>query len=375
MAGSGRQRYWTLNGDFLALKPTGVPRYARETTLALDALIGEGHPLAEGLSLDIVAPRTAIDLSLRAIPIRVVAEFDKPRLPQFWAQFQLPRHVKGGLVSFCNLAPVAISRHIVCIHDLHTRIMPGSYGRGFRLAHRLILPALGRTARRVTTVSGLSRDHLVEYAVAPREKIVVTYNGADHTLRWRPEASTLAFGPRPFVLCLGQDQAYKNMELVWRIAPQLDELGLDVYMAGNIGEDVLRSYGGEWPTNLRRLGRISDDDFAKALKSTVCFLFPSRIEGFGLPAVEAMSLGCPVVAADAACLPEICGEAALYAAPNDQRAWVDAVRRLLFSDGLRDSLIKHGYSQAGLYRWRTIAETYLKLMAEIDGLSLEPNPF
>lgn len=359
-------RHWTINGDFVALKPTGVPRYAREVTLALDALLTEGHPLAEGLSLDLVAPRAADDLLLKNIPVTVVPEFNKPRLPQVWAQLQLPRHVKGGLVSFCNLAPVAKANHIACIHDLHTWLYPQSYGRGFRLAHRLILPLLGRRARHITTVSSLSRGHLIEHRVAPAEKIVITYNGADHAARWNADRSSLDIGARPFVLCLGQNQPYKNMKLIWRMAPALDAAGLDVYMAGNISAETLQSYGGEKPANLRLLGRVSDDDLAKAFRSAVCFLFPSKIEGFGLPAVEAMAHRCPVIAADAPCLPEICGNAALYAGPDNEAAWLDGIAKLRSDTSLREAVIERGVEQAGRYTWRGIAEIYLQLMATPD---------
>jgi glycosyltransferase involved in cell wall biosynthesis len=366
---TGIARIWTLNGDFVGLKPTGVPRYAREVSLALDALIGENHPLTEGLSVDLVAPRAPEDLPLRHIPIRVVPEYSKPRLPQLWVQLQLPRHAKGGLVSFCNLAPITKKRHIVCIHDLHTWIRPESYGRGFRLAHRLILPLLGRRAHSITTVSSLSRDHLIEHGVAPAEKITVTYNGADHAARWDADASRLEIGHRPFVLCLGQNQHYKNMELVWRIAPALDALGLDVYMAGTISRDVLRAYGGEQPANLRLLGRIGDNDLAKAFRSALCFLFPSRIEGFGLPAIEAMSWGCPVVAANAPCLPEVLGEAALYAGPDDAAGWVETIDRLRSDPALQREMSVRGRMRAARFTWRGIAECYLRLMADADGVA------
>ena len=366
-------RLWTINGDFVALKPTGVPRYAREVTLALDRLVSEGHPLTEGLVLNLVAPREPQDLSLRNTAVRVVPEFDKPRLPQVWVQLQLPRHVQGGLLSFCNLAPVLNRRHIACIHDLHTWLQPESYGRGFRLAHKLILPLLGRRARHITTVSSLSRDHLIQYGIASADKITVTYNGADHATRWDAARSAVEIGPRPFVLCLGQNQHYKNVKLVWRIAPALDALGLDVYMAGNISAEILNSYGGDPPPNLRLLGRIGDDDLAKAFGSALCFLFPSRIEGFGLPAVEAMTCGCPVIAADAPCLPEVCGEAALYAGPDDPAAWITAVGRLNGDSDFRERLIEQGHAQAARYSWRGIAEIYLRLMAEVDGIaSLRP---
>ncbi len=367
-AANGSERRWTINGDFVALKPTGVHRYAREVTLALDALAGEGHPLTDRLNLEIVAPRGAPGLPLAHIPLRIVREYAKPRLPQVWAQLQLPRHAPGGLLSFCNLAPVAVKRHIVCIHDLHTLIRPESYGRGFRLAHRVILPMLGRSAAAVTTVSGLSREHLIAHRIAPPGKITVTYNGADHAARWDPSAATIIPGQRPFVVCICRNQPYKNMQMILAIAPALDAMGLDVYLAGSDAPDVRGSFGEEQPPNIRLLGRIGDDDLAWAFQNALCFLFPSRIEGFGLPAVEAMMWGCPVIAADAPCLPEVCGEAALYAGPDDCEGWIEAVRRLRDDTGLRRGLIGKGCARARRYSWRRIAEIYLELMAKLDRL-------
>jgi glycosyltransferase involved in cell wall biosynthesis len=360
------RRRWAINGDFVTLKPTGVARYATEVTAQLDALIAEGHPLTRGLDLELIVPRE-FATPFANLPTRLVREFSHPRLPQFWVQLQLPFHVKGGLLSFCNLAPVAVKRHIVCIHDLHTRLMPESYGRLFRLAHRAILPLLGRRAARITTVSTLSREHLVEYGVAPRTKIIVTHNGSDHTKRWDPDRSRLAMKPtRPFVLCLGRPQKYKNVQLLVRLAPLLDQMGLDLWMAGEIDMSALCKEGAYVPSNIRLLGRISDDDFAKALSLALCFLFPSRIEGFGLPAIEAMALGCPVVASTAPCLPETCGDGALYADPDDTDGWIRWIAKLKADGALRRRVIDLGHAHAAAYSWRAIAEHYLALMAELD---------
>jgi glycosyltransferase involved in cell wall biosynthesis len=362
-------RGWTINGDFLALRPTGVARYAREVTLALDALMAEHHPLTHGLQLALVAPRQPVgDLGLRSIPVRVVREYSRPRLPQFWVQAQLPFYVRGGLLSFCNLAPVAVRRQIVCIHDLHTRLMPQSYGRGFRWAHRLILPVLGHRATAITTVSNFSRDHIAGFRVAPSEKIAVTYNGSDHVARWNPARSSIDLGQRPFVFCLGQSQRYKNAELLLNLAPALDRMGLDLCMAGDLEPAFLDRFVPQRPSNLRLLGRVSDDDLAKALSQALCFLFPSRIEGFGLPAVEAMALGCPLIASTSPCLPEVCDDAALYADPEDAESWVCAIRQLCNEDGLRRRLIEKGRARAKTFSWRAVAEAYLCLMADIDSI-------
>jgi glycosyltransferase involved in cell wall biosynthesis len=346
-----------------------VARYAREVTLALDALISEGHLLGCDLEIDLVVPRPLSEpLHLDAITVRVVPEFNRPRLPQFWVQAQLPLHVPGGLLSFCNLAPVALKRQIVCIHDMHTRLMPSSYGRRFRWAHRVIFPVLGRRAARVTTVSQLSRRHIVEFGIAPEENIVVTYNGSDHAKRWDASKSTLAVDRgRPYVLCLGRrDQEYKNMGLLAKLAPQLEAMGLDLWMPGDVDEAALLRHVHEVSANIVLLGRIGDDDFKKALEGALCFLFPSRIEGFGLPAIEAMASGCPVVASTSPCLPEVCENAALFAHPDDVAGWAENVRLLMLSPDLRESMVKKGHARANSYSWRVIAAKYLELMMQVD---------
>jgi len=362
------RRPWTINGDFVTLQPQGVARYAREVTVALDELMSEEHPLTHGLDIEILAPRPpSQSLELKRIGFRILPEFNKPRLPQLWVQMQLPRHVEGGLISFCNLGPVRVPRHIVCIHDLQTRLVPESYSLPFRLAHHLILPMLGRRAEYVTTVSGLSSNLLTQYKVVPAEKIVVTYNGADHASRWREDSGEVNFNfNRPFALCIGRRESHKNIDLLLRLAEPLDRLGVDLVMVGSLEPAFLEQSGHAKAKNLHRVGRVSDNDLAALLSRALCFLLPSRMEGFGLPAVEAMVRGCPVVASTSPCLPEICDAAALLADPDDDDAWVAAVRDLLDNPELRIRLSCAGRNRAAAFSWRKIALTYLSLMQESD---------
>jgi glycosyltransferase involved in cell wall biosynthesis len=360
------KRLWTVNGDFTSLKPAGVARYAMEVVRALDTLAAEGHPLTHGLDMTLVVPAEPQELALRNMGVKIVPEFRSPRMPQFWVQMQLPWHVRGGLVSLCNLAPVTIGRHIACIHDLHTFTMPESYSPGFRRAHKLILPLLGQRARFITTISEHSRSQLIQYRVARPEKIVVAYNGADHAARWDATKSNFEIGFRPFALCLGQRQKYKNIELVLKIATALDAMGLDIYITGDFDAEELPLPPEGLPRNVRFTGHLTDEGLAKALDGAVCFLFPSRSEGFGLPAVEAMARGCPVVASSAPSLPEICGEGALYAAPDDAGSWIDAVRRLCGDEYFRRKQAAKSRERAKRYTWRGVAEVYLELMHRID---------
>jgi len=358
-------RAWTINGDFTLNAADGVKRYATEVTRALDSLVGEGHPLARGLDLSLIVPAPIEDPDLHNIPVRVVPEFRRPRLPQVWCQLQLPRHVSGGLLSFCNLAPVAIKKQIVCIHDMQTRLQPESYGAGFRLAHRVVLPLLGRRCFAITTVSDQSAADLVRFGIAGTDKIAVTWNGADHARAWRPEKARVRF-LRPYVFGYVRPQAHKNAELFWKIASGLDAMGLDIVLSGSIGHDDLARFG-QVPGNVRLVGRLNDDEVAAALKGAVAFLLPSRAEGFGLPVVEAMIWGCPVVASDIPALRSVGGEAALYADPEVPQAWTTAVGKLAARDEIFVLKRSLGRVRAQAFSWRRIAERYLELMARADG--------
>ena len=359
-----QQRRWIINGDYLGLPTGGIARYGREVVAALDEALGEGHPLTAGLDLRIVAPRPPTPTPpLRHIPVQVLPEW-RPRLPQVWVQMQLPRRVDDSLLSFCNLAPVRLRRQIVCVHDLQTFTTPQSYGRLFRLAHRVILPRLGRAAAAITTVSDISKQQIDTLGVASADKITVAYNGADHALRWRPDRASLDWtSGRPFVFGIARREAHKNAALFLGLAAPLEALGIDLVLAG---DGAAEAFGPSPPPNVRLVGRIGDDDLGAAFGHALCFLFPSRAEGFGLPAVEAMTCSCPVIAATSSCLPEVCGSAALYADPDNPDIWVDAIRILQAQPHLRNRLIEAGLVRARRYTWSAVAETYLRLMLEVD---------
>ena len=142
---------------------------------------------------------------------------------------------------------------------------------------------------------------------------MVIYDGYEHVLEWKADRSALDGMdlPRPFVLLVGSKSPHKNVAVIYSIAADLAVKGIHVLVAG--GEDAnvyARDHAGQLPPNVKYLGRVDDNDLAFLYQNALCLAFPSRTEGFGLPALEAMALGCPVVSSDAASLPEVCGEAA-----------------------------------------------------------------
>jgi glycosyltransferase involved in cell wall biosynthesis len=359
-------RRWSVNGRFLTRNATGVDRYAREILNAIDVLIGEGNPLAAGLTLDILCPAGLVEVSPFAnIPIRPL-----PRAPgHLWEQFILPSYIRGGLLSLCNTGPLILNRQIVCIHDLNSRIAPESYGFMFRAVYRVLVPALGRRAAQIVTVSRFSQKTIERFDIRAADEITVIHDGYEHVLGWNPDRSRLigADLPNPFVLLVGSKAPHKNVTIIYSIAAELSARGIHLVVAG--GEDprvYARQHRGPLPPNVRHLGRVNDDDLAYLYRNAFCLVFPSRTEGFGLPVLEAMALGCPVISSDAASLPEVCGEAALYASPDDAAAWLAAIGRMASEPLLRERLVVAGPKRAKMFSWREGAKKYLELMIALD---------
>jgi glycosyltransferase involved in cell wall biosynthesis len=360
------ERSWSINGRFLAHPVTGVQRYAREIVRALDQLVSERHPLAAHANIELLVPPGAPQIpGLRAISQTHIGSLGG----HLWEQTVLPAHVKGGLLSLCNVGPLAISKQIVCIHDLNTRAYPQSYSLAFRALYRTLIPALGARARAIATVSDYSASQLTAHRIARRSEILVIPNGHEHTLSWqtnRPHATPAACNDT--IVLLGSPAPHKNARIVLSLAPQLAELGLKIAVVGASDARVFGESGTvARAPNIDWLGRIADEQLAELLQQAFCLAFPSYAEGFGLPPLEAMAVGCPVVVSDRCSLPEVCGEAALYANADDSGSWLDAFRRLQAETGLRERMILAGRSRARRFNWRHSAALYLKAMAGIDG--------
>lgn len=359
------KRHWSINGRFLTQPTTGVQRYAGEIVRALDTLLAEDP---QGLEVELLVPHgTEATLPLRNIAVRPVGRLSG----HLWEQVSLPSQVRGGLLSLCNTGPVALDRQIVCIHDLNTRLCPQSYTPAFRLLYRTLIPALGRRAAAISTVSEYSAAELVRFGVCRADKLFVAPDGHEHIRRWAPEGapSVSAFSGEDTIVLLGSRAPHKNTDLITGMADRLALAGLRLAVVGGSDARVFGAGKGcAAACNVALLGRLSDDELAALLRNCLCLAFPSLVEGFGLPPLEAMALGCPVVVSDRASLPEICGDAALYASPDDADAWFGCFMKLAANPALRRRVIERGLTAAGRFSWLASAERYLQAMAAMDGV-------
>lgn len=348
---------WAINGRFVTQRMTGVQRYAHEIVAALDEWLA--HDRAAGLALRLVVPPTAEPMpSLARIGI-CRTRFGSGHA---WDQFVLPLYARSGLLSLGNFGPVISPKHIVCIHDANTFVCPESYSRAFRLAYRGLLPWVGRRARRVATVSRFSADMLEKYGVCRGDKIFIAPNGHEHVLRWdatRARLPLLDRLERPYVLLLGSRAKHKNIDVVLDQARALDQAGIDVVVVGGASSIFAAGESVAYQSNIHDAGYVGDDELAALYESALCLVFPSKTEGFGIPPLEAMTLGCPVISSNAASLAEVGGDAVVYVDPDDGAGWREAIIGLSANVDLRMTLAAKGRQRAALFSWKRSAEIYL----------------
>lgn len=282
-------------------------------------------------------------------------------------------HVQYTAPPFCP-APV-----VATIHDLAFEHLPETFTRRGSLQLKLTVRRTARRAARIATVSEYSRQDLLRtYRLAP-EKVVTTYNGIEPHFTAQPRAADEAaqvrqrFGiARGFLLAVGSLQPRKNLERLIRtyarlrreqpdFAPQLVIVGRKLWLAESIFAEVSRQ---PWASDVILTGYVGDDDLPALYRTASAFVYPSLFEGFGLPPLEAMACGTPVITSNISSLPEVAGSAALLIDPLNEQELAAALQRILNDQPLRARLRAEGVRQAAKFTWRDAAEKTLQLYRE-----------
>ena len=355
-----------FNGKFLRAAPTGVHRVAMELVNGMAQLQAEGAPEVAGLDMAIWFPADgAANARAIALPAQRVLS---PTTGRLWEQVTLPL-VKGNrtLVNLCNVGPVLSRDAVTMIHDAQVHITPASYSRGFRWWYQVIQPRLARRNRMILTVSEFSRQAIADAGLCAIDKIHVVHNGVDHVLREPADPAVLdrlGCGRRPFVLALANTQEHKNLALLLAAFASPDMAGIDLVLFGSASREDLSARGLFAPGNVLLAGRVSDAELRALMEAALCIAFPSTTEGFGLPPLEAMLLGCPAIVAPCGALPEVCDAGALYAAPDDPEAWRRQIHLLADAPDIRETWRNLGRQQAAAFTWRRASLRLAELLRQ-----------
>lgn len=352
-------RNFAVNARFLTRPASGVDRVAIEliSALAMRADIGRLvllHPVGNQLHLGWLDKLS--DSARDKIKLHPLGRLRG----HLWEQIELVRAQSDmPLLSLCSTGPVLRRNQVVMIHDAQVWDVPKSYSMAFRLAYSVLLPILARTARDVLTVSEFSSERLQKLKIAPRYKPKVILNGADHVIRISPTPDTLTrYGLEhgSYFLAIGSLAPHKNLQLLLEAASARPSGSPELIVVGGGDRSVFAGSRLDSIKGGRFIGRISDGELRALYGGAVSLVFPSLTEGFGLPAVEAMLCGCPVIATTGGAVPEVCGDAAFYVDPLDRLGWSAAMERIAEDADLRQDLSFRGLAHAQKLSWSNAAD-------------------
>jgi glycosyltransferase involved in cell wall biosynthesis len=357
-------RRLAINAKFLTAGRTGVHRVAEQLIRQLAENLDEFTGLFQKQP-ELVAPTNLRRTTYSIFNVDRRGVFRG----QLWEQLDLPRLTGADLLlNLYNLGAMSAASAITMIHDAQVFSTPSSYEPSFGRWYRGVQPVLGRRHSRILTISNYAVSELVRFGVAARERIAIVPNGVDHLLAVKPDQQIidrLGLQKHGLVVGLANVQPHKNIRLLIRAfpAPELADLKL-VLVGGVLRKDFERVC--PVSSNVIFAGRVRDEELRALLEAALCIGFPSTTEGFGLPPLEGMTLGCPAIVAPCGALPEVCGTAAIYADASVPEEWVSAIVRLRDDMDFRIRYVSSGRTQASLYTWKRAGRALVEM---IEGLA------
>jgi glycosyltransferase involved in cell wall biosynthesis len=238
------------------------------------------------------------------------------------------------------------------------------------MVHNTLLRALVNRVASIMTVSEFSAAEIRErYRI--RNRIVVGREGWSHCVAHGDEAAILrrrGLTPGRYLLLVGSIKPNKNLDVVGRALAAKPDLPWTVAVVGAKDARIFKDTK-QAPQNLHYLGFVPDEELGVLYKHAAWFLFPSIYEGFGLPALEAMANGCPILAARAASLPEVCADAAIYFNPHDELALAQLLESLPERTEERGRLLENAAARLSHYTWSANARILLDEIVMCVGLS------
>jgi glycosyltransferase involved in cell wall biosynthesis len=347
-----------INGRFLAQKITGVQRFALEFLKALDKLESKFNFVL------LIPKNVTINYDFSKIKVKQVGYFTG----HIWEQIDLPIYSRNGiLLNLCNIGCIFKKNQIVVIHDTAVYDVPIGFSWKFRALYKFIFNIISRKSIKIITVSHFSKKRIIYNLKVPNEKVTVVMEGVDHFRNIEENQEFLKkinLSEGHYALFVSSLNPNKNFKILKDVSKLLKDNNFKIVIAGGTNPKVFNIRSTE-NNDLFYVGYVTDSELKSLYKNAGCFVFPSLYEGFGLPPIEAMSVGCPVIVSNAASLPEVCGDAALYVDPYSPEDIAEKIKLLLSDDKLREELRRKGLERAKMFSWEKCAKEMLKVIEEV----------
>ena len=290
-------------------------------------------------------------------------------IAHLWTHFVLP--FKKGNLLFCpaNVAPIFVPKGkklIVTIHDVAFQTYLNSFSTFFRLYYKFIIPINIKRADKIITVSQSSKYEIEKYYPLAKEKIEVIYLGVEQSFK------RLNIQKKKQILYVGSMNERKNFSSVLKVYTLLDNNDYTLVMVGRFAsnfalDDATKVLIDTAESNplIEFKSDVCNNELVKIYNESMLFIFPSFYEGFGLPVLEAMACGTPVVCSDVTSLPEVGGDAVVYCDPNNVNDIVEKMEMVLSDKKLQQDMIEKGLKRAKQFTWEKAAGEHMRVVEEV----------
>lgn len=351
-----------INARFLTQTITGVQRYALELVKEIDAMIEQGEIDSSQYEFCLLSPSNIVTQpDFKHVRHKVVGKLKG----HLWEQLELPFHAKNGLlINLCNTGPAFNKNQIVTIHDAAVFNYPNAFSFAFRSWYKFLMVRLGKTSKKIITVSHFSKGELMQHCKIAEHKLAVTHLGIDHIHRKKAaEGTKEKYGIKsPYILAVSTMNPYKNFNLIFDVLPEIEAHHLNVVIVGSKNSKVFGEQAWAESDAVNWVGYVTDEELKALYEDAAGFIFPSLYEGFGLPPLEAMATGCPVIVSSRASIPEVCGDAVLYFDPNSPKEAASRLIEITSDPDLSQQLSYKGKHHSGLFSWNKCAKDTVNII-------------
>jgi glycosyltransferase involved in cell wall biosynthesis len=287
-------------------------------------------------------------------------------------QWEIPRLLKDISIDLLHapsfMAPLASPcRMIMTIHDLNHMVLPQFYTPFHQFYYQTFVRSCMKRSDFILTVSNFSKDEIIGNLDISPEKVLVTYNGVSEKYQPVTDPDLLAYVrdiyelPEKFIFCLSNNKPHKNVHQLVR-AFCFSNVEIPLVLACPVDKNLIRIAENYGKKHLLYFSKFIEEEHLPSVYSlTYLFVYPSTYEGFGLPPLEALSCGAPVVVAKSSSLPEVVGEAAIFTNPFDYQDIARSLEIGVNDDGLRARLKSRGVNHAANFSWRKMTQQTLEI--------------
>lgn len=346
-----------INARFLTQKVTGVQRFAIEISKRLINI----YP-----NIKFVAPNRIINHEVaKELKVETFGNFSG----HLWEQFELPFYLKKKqnplLINLANTAPLAYNNFIATIHDVSFLLFPKSYSKKFYLYYKFLIPKIARKAHIIITVSETSKKNIGDALGINSKKITVINNAVSEAFADIPNNSPSIYSK--YILSVSSFNPIKNLKNLIAAFNQLDDHEIYLVIVGAINQSFAKeNFDLGKNKNIIFKGHVSSEhELALLYKNATLFVLPSYYESFGIPNLEAMVCGCPVVTSRGGALYEICGDAVFYIDPCDVNNITHGIQKVFKNISLQKELSLKGKERVKHFNWDLSANRLGELIREI----------